>query len=89
LSFFVHADPSDEKHLRIGIWNCSKCFLLQKVAKLKGFLVFETQKTHTIFKLLESIKNLDSPNHIKIQKNWLDCPETKNIGKKPAPIALP
>jgi hypothetical protein len=66
-----------------------EAFLPTKVAKLKGLSFFETQKTHTIFKLLESIKNLDSPNHIKIQKNWLDCPETKNIGKKPAPKALP
>jgi hypothetical protein len=63
-----------------------KAFLAAKVvAKLKGFKNFKTQKTHTIFKLLESFKNLDSPNHIKIQKNWLDCPETKNIGKSLLP----
>jgi len=62
-----------------------KAFLATKVAKIKGFKIFETQKTHTIFKLLESIKTLDSPNHIKIQKNWLDCPETKNIGKSLLP----
>jgi hypothetical protein len=42
-----------------------KAFLATKVAKLKGLKDFETQKTHTISKLLESIKNLDSPNHIK------------------------
>jgi hypothetical protein len=67
-----------------------KAFLATKVvAKLQGFKIFETQKTHTIFKLSESIKNFDSPNHIKIQKNWLDCTETKNIGQKPAPPARP